>query len=88
MTKIFNDIPVPPRKVRTSKVQDFDQLEVGQSIYFEPKADEPAEKAAGRISGSVARFRRAQPIDTLKFAVRVCPHPETGAQVVGVWRTA
>ena len=89
MTKIYDDIPVPPRKVRTAARQVFELLEVGQSLYFHPKtADEPIEKTASRVMGAVSRYRRAQPIDTLKFAVRICPHPGTGDPAVGVWRLA
>lgn len=93
MTKIFDGIPVPPRKHRSGSKLPFDALNVGQSIYFEPKLDadgkpEAVEKTANRLMGSVARFRRAQPIDTMKFAVRIDKHPETGETVVGVWRTA
>lgn len=91
--KIYVGIPVPPRKVRSGNKNSFDQLAVGASIYFDPKLDttglpEDIEKTASRIMGSVARFRRSQGSETLKFAVRVCAHPDTGEQVVGVWRTA
>ena len=89
MSQIYDDIPVPPRKVRTAARQVFELLEVGQSLYFHPKTpDEPIEKTASRVMGAVSRYRRAQPINTLKFAVRIAPHPVSGDQAVGVWRVA
>jgi hypothetical protein len=84
--KIYDGIPVPPRKTRTSKLQ-YGDLAVGQSVYFLPKEGEAVEKTASRVMGSVARFRRSSPIDTIKFAVRIDNHPDTGTPAVGVWRT-
>lgn len=85
---IYDDIPVPPRKHRSGSKCPFGELEVGQSIFFSLKEGEETSKAISRLAGSASRYRRSQEIDTVKYVVRAAKHPETGADVVGVWRTA
>lgn len=86
--KIYTDIPVPARANIGKSKYPLADLEVGHSLFVETKAGESVEAAAKRVAGSVARYRRAQVVDTIKFAVRTTTHPETGAGCVGVWRTA
>lgn len=86
--KIFDNVPVPPRANSGKTKYPFADLGVGQSLFIEIGEGEDHTKALNRVAGNVSRYRRTLLVDTVKFSVRLAPHPESGDQTVGVWRTA
>jgi hypothetical protein len=86
--KLFDNIPAPEARTagRDAKYP-LATMAVGQSFYV--PVDEAGEKKVTlRMKSSVARWRKTTGNTGHTFLVDAALHPETGAEVVGVWRTA